>query len=120
MLGVSNRDIVVGDRAGLMVRFNSFGLERREFRVTGGDGNRNGFTLPPLLLEDGCLIAASESGTVVFFGPRSDAAPLERTLPFRAAPILRAFMLVGPQIVGISASGEVQSLAIDRNAGGQS
>lgn len=112
-LGVSEREIVVGNRHGQVLRFNPFGLDRRAFGVTArSDEGHSGFTLPPVLSEDGCLLAASDGGTLLFFGPRSDAAPLERTFAFPTASPLSAFLLEGSTLVGLSARGEVQAVRI--------
>jgi hypothetical protein len=112
-LGVSEREIVVGNRHGHVFRFNPFGLDRRTFGITARtDEGHSGFTLPPVLSEDGCLLAASDGGTLMFFGPRSDAAPLERTFAFPTASPLSAFLLEGSTLVGLSARGEVQAYRI--------
>jgi hypothetical protein len=113
MLGASPRELVLGDRHGALTRFNTFGLDRRRHQLTSTvDGRSGAFTLPPVLTEDGCLLAATDAGHVLFFGPRSDAGPLERTFSFKAGSTLRAFFLVGTTLVGVSSAGEVAAQKI--------
>ena len=112
-LGVSSREIVVGNRHGHLARWNSHGLDRRSFHVTlRAEDASAGITLPPVLTDDGCLLVATEAGTLMFFGPRSDAAPLERSFSTSSGSGLAAFLLDGNTFVGVSTRGEVQALKI--------
>ena len=112
-LGVSAREIVVGNRHGQLARWNPHGLDRRAFGVKlRADEAPTGLTLPPLLTDDGCLFAATEGGSLLFFGPRSDAAPLERTFAPPSGAGLAAYLLDGSSLIGVSTRGEVQAMKI--------
>lgn len=111
-LAVSGKEIVVGNRHGDLSRFNSYGLEPRTFGITARANDPTGFTMPTVLSEDGCALAATEGGTLLFFGPRQEAPPLERMFGFRQGSGLSSFVLEGTTLVGLSTRGEVQALKI--------
>lgn len=111
-LGVSAREIVVGNRHGQLARWNAHGLDRRVAQVKLHADLSPGLTLPPVLTEDGCMFAATEGGTLLFFGPRSDAAPLERTFASPSGAGLAAFLLDGNTLIGVSTKGEVLAMKI--------
>jgi hypothetical protein len=112
-LGVSPGELVMGEVGGTLSRYDAFGLSRRTYTAAArGDEARGEFTLPPALWDDGRMLAATDAATLVFFGPPSDAAPLERAFSFQTGPSLRAYMLVGSIIVGANHTGEVQAFKI--------
>lgn len=111
-LGVSAREVAVGNRHGQLARWNPHGLDRRVTSVKLHADVSPGLTLSPLLTHDGSLFAATEGGTLVFLGPRSDAAPLERTFAPPSGAGLAAFLLDGSTLIGVSTRGEVQAMKI--------